>query len=440
MQTMTKLFQRRCKMSKKPEDIFNFDQTADDCVKCGKCIPVCTIHNVNADEVTSPRGFLDLLGAYKRGKLELDKTAKDIFESCFLCTACVEVCPKSLPTDMVIEQVRSDIADKFGIAWFKKAFFLLLRYRWLNDIAFKLGYTFQTCGFKIKNEIDSMTPRFNLPMIKSDRLLPSLAKTSFLNSHPETINNGGKRKVAIFIGCLANYNYKNIGDSLLEILEALEIDAFLAKSQKCCSAPAYFTGDFDTVDYNAKFNIEYFEQFADDVEAIIVPEATCSAMLKIDYEHYFHDQPEWKARAKAVMDKVFMATEWLQHHTHLEHLLASKKKASPIVTYHDPCHAKKMQGVHQEPRNLIRQNYKIVEMSDPNLCCGFGGVTMQTEKYHFAKAAGVPKAAMIKETKAEIVSAECSACRMQINNSMHNAGVETVFKNPIELIAEALRD
>ena len=427
-------------MSKTIEDIFNFTEIADDCVKCGKCIPVCTIHNVNADEVTSPRGFIDLLGAYKRGNLELDKTAKDIFESCFLCTACVEVCPKSLPTDMIIEQVRSDIAQKFGIAWYKKAFFLLLRHRWLNDIAFKLGYTFQTCGFKIKDDINSMTSRFNLPIIKSDRLMPSLTKTSFLNAHPENIHNGGKRKVAIFIGCLANYNYRKIGDSLLEILEVLEIDAFLAKSQKCCSAPAYFTGDFDTVDTNAKFNIEYFESFAKDVEAIIVPEATCSAMLKIDYEHYFHDQPEWKARAKAVMKKVFMATEWLQHHTDLEHLLASKKKASPIVTYHDPCHAKKMQGVHEEPRNLIRQNYKIVEMSDPNLCCGFGGVTMQTEKYHFAKAAGVPKAAMIEKTKAEIVSAECSACRMQINNSMYNAGVETVFKNPIELIAQALKN
>ncbi len=427
-------------MSKKPEDIFSFDKVADDCVKCGKCIPVCTIHNVNPDEVTSPRGYIDLLGAYKRGKLDLDKTAKDIFETCFLCTACVEVCPKSLPTDMIIEQVRSDIAKKFGIAWYKKAFFLLLRHRWLNDLAFKLGYTFQTCGFKIKSDIDSMTSRFNLPIIKSDRLMPSLTKTSFLNSHPENINNGGKRKVAVFIGCLANYNYKSVGDSLLDILEALEIDAFLAKNQKCCSAPAYFTGDFDTVDSNAKFNIEYFESFAKDVEAIIIPEATCSAMLKIDYEHYFHDQPEWKERAKAVMSKVYMATEWLQHHTHLEHLLASKKKAAPIVTYHDPCHAKKMQGVHQEPRNLIRQNYKIVEMSDPNLCCGFGGVTMQTEKYRFAKAAGVPKAAMIKETKAEIVSAECSACRMQINNSMYNAEVETVFKNPIELIAEALKD
>ena len=423
----------------KLENIFNFDETADDCVKCGKCIPVCTIHNINPDEVTSPRGFLDLLGAYKRGNLELDKNAKDIFESCFLCVACVEACPKSIPTDMVIEQVRSDIAQKFGIAWYKKTFFLLLRHRWLNDLAFKLGWTFQTCGFKIKSDIDSMKSRFNLPMLKTDRLLPSLTKTSFLNSHEENIDNGGKRKVAIFIGCLANYNYKNIGDSLLEILETLEIDAFLAKSQKCCSAPAYFTGDFDTVDSNAKFNIEYFESFSRDVEAIIIPEATCSAMLKVDYEHYFHDQPDWRARAKVVMSKVHMATEWLQHHTELESVLATKKKDTKIVTYHDPCHAKKMQGIHEEPRNLVRQNYKIVEMSDPNLCCGFGGVTMQSEKYHFAKAAGVPKAAMIKKTGAEIVSAECSACRMQINNSMSNAGVETIFKNPIELIAEALR-
>ncbi len=426
-------------MSKNPDEIFNFSETSDACVKCGKCIPVCTIHNVNGDEVTSPRGFIDLLGAYQRGDLELDKNAKDIFESCFLCTACTDVCPKSLPTDMVIEQIRADIAKKYGIAWYKKAFFLLLRYRWLNDLAFKLGWVFQTCGFKIKADIDSMHSRFNFPMLKADRLLPSLKKTSFLNAHPENINNGGKRKVAIFIGCLGNYNYRGIGDSLLEILEALEIDAFLAKDQKCCSAPAYFTGDFDTVDHNAKFNIEYFEGFGDDIEAIIVPEATCSAMLKIDYEHYFHDQPEWRDRAKKVMSKVYMATEWLQNHTHLEQLLASKKKDTKIVTYHDPCHAKKMQGIHKEPRNLIRQNYKIVEMSDPNACCGFGGVTMQSEKYHYAKAVGETKANMIKETQADIVSAECSACRMQINASMNYADVKTEFKNPIELIAEALR-
>ncbi|WP_265611654.1 hypothetical protein, partial [Campylobacter jejuni] len=30
---------------------------SDACVKCGKCIPVCTIHEENRDEITSPRGF-----------------------------------------------------------------------------------------------------------------------------------------------------------------------------------------------------------------------------------------------------------------------------------------------------------------------------------------------------------------------------------------------
>jgi len=424
-------------------ETFNFNEYSDACIKCGKCIPVCTIHNVNPDEVTSPRGFIDLLGAYQDGELELDLTAKDIFESCFLCTNCVDVCPKSLPTDMMIEQARADIAKKYGIAWYKKAFFTLLRHRWMNDLAFKLGWVFQTCGFEIKKDIFSMKPRFSLPMIKKDRLLPSLKARSFLNSHKEVIQNGGRRKVAIFIGCLANYNYTSIGESLLYILKELKIDAFLAKEQKCCAAPAYFTGDFDTVEHNAKHNIEYFEKiFKEDplIEAIIVPEATCSAMLKVDYAHFFHNDPEWKARAEAVSKKIFMATEWLEQKTPLKEILAQKGAKDLSVTYHDPCHARKMQGVYEEPRNLIAQNYEIKEMSDPNRCCGFGGVTMQTEKFHLAKAAGEPKAAMIKQSGADVVSAECSACRMQINNSMHSAGVEdVVFKNPIELIAEALK-
>jgi glycolate oxidase iron-sulfur subunit len=77
-------------------------------------------------------------------------------------------------------------------------------------------------------------------------------------------------------------------------------------------------------------------------------------------------------------------------------------------------------------------------MSDSNECCGFGGVTMQSEKYHFAKQVGVKKAAMINKTKASIVSAECSACRMQIVDSLGRTDSSVIFKNPIELIADAL--
>jgi glycolate oxidase iron-sulfur subunit len=310
------------------------------------------------------------------------------------------------------------------------------------DIMMKLGYTFRTCGFEDDTKRGGIIPRFRMPIIKSGRLLPSLGRTSFLNSYPEEVKHGGKRRVAIFIGCLANYNYTGIGDSLIEILAELGIDAFIPKDQLCCSAPAYFTGDFYTVETLTKKNIAYFETFIDEVEAIIIPEATCSAMIKHDWEVFFHNREmfDWEERAKKLNEKIFMATEWLEKNTDLKERLAERGKTiDETITYHDACHAGKVQGIRKEPRNLLSQNYTITEMSDPDRCCGFGGVTMQTEKYHFAEAAGKPKAAMIKETGAKIVSAECSACRMQISNSLHQEEADVVFKNPVELIAEALK-
>ena len=421
---------------------FNFTAISDDCIKCGKCKSVCPIFEINHDETTSPRGFIDLLGAYKRDELELDKNAKEIFESCFLCTSCVEECPNDLPTDMIIEQVRNDIRKKYGIAWYKRAFFFLLRNRKVMDLLAKMGWVFQTCGLKINAQNQSSKLRLNLPIeMIQDRTLPFADKKSFLNTYPENINvENPKQKVAIFIGCMGNYAYSNVGKALLKILDRLEINAMIPKKQLCCSAPAYFTGDFDTVDYLVKKNIEYFETFIDDVDAIVVPEATCSAMMNIDWVHYLHDQPEWKERAAKLAPKIFMATKWLENNTKLADILKEDgKQIDDLITYHDPCHAKKMQGVHKEPRNLLKQNYVLTEMSDPNQCCGFGGVTMQSNNYKFAKAAGAPKAAMINNTGAKVVSAECSACRMQITDSLGRTDSDVIFKNPIELIADALK-
>ena len=59
---------------------YNFSAVSDACVKCGKCKPNCTIYKISGDEVRSPRGFLDLLGAYYRGGMELDKDLNAVFE------------------------------------------------------------------------------------------------------------------------------------------------------------------------------------------------------------------------------------------------------------------------------------------------------------------------------------------------------------------------
>lgn len=415
-------------------------EISNECIKCGKCIQVCTIYNINRDETTSPRGFLDLLGAYKDGNLVLDKNLKTIFESCFLCTNCVDACPKSIKTDAAIESVRVDIAKKYGIAWYKKMAFWFLSHRKVLDICARMGYVFQSCGFKIKKEnfSNSMKPRFKMPLVKKERLLPTASKKSFLNSHEEFIDNGGEKTIGLFIGCMGNYAYTNIGESILKICESLKINLDLMKKQVCCGAAMYFTGDNKTTKKLAKKNIVYFEEMLKKVDAIIIPEATCSGMIKVDYAHLFYDEPSWQERAIKLQDKIFLASEYFYKHTNLKEILAKKEKLNLKITYHDPCHAKKMQGVFKEPRELLSNNFTLLEMENPDMCCGFGGVTMQTNNYDLSKTAGLKKAPMIQKTKADFVSAECSACRMQLNNSLNLISSDIRCVNPVELITKAL--
>ncbi|WP_024790623.1 MULTISPECIES: (Fe-S)-binding protein [unclassified Lebetimonas] len=422
--------------------MFKFSEFSDMCIKCGKCIPGCTIHGINPDEATSPRGFLDLLKGVEEREIELDKNAKDIFESCFLCNQCVEICPNSIPTDFMIENIRAEIAEKFGIAWFKRAFFYLLKNRWAYDLVSRLGFYFQTCGFKIEQEKNAMRSRFSIPLLHKGRLLPYFKKKPFLKKYPERIKaQNPQKKVAIFIGCMANYNYTEVGDALIKVLKFLNVDIFIPKKQLCCGAPAYFTGDFKTVKELVEYNITYFETFIDEVDAIIVPEATCTAMLKKDYEEFItYHMPEWLERHKKIKSKIFGTTEWFYKYTDLKERLAKLPKEKEKITYHDACHFGKVFNIRKEPRALISQNYQINEMENPDMCCGFGGITIQSEKFHLARKEGLKKAEMIKKVDAEIVSAECSACRMQITEHLDKVGDNKKFMHPIELIAKSIEN
>lgn len=224
-----------------------FEEVGDACVKCAKCVPGCTIYRIHKDEATSPRGFLDLMRLNAQNKLQLDTNLKHLLETCFLCTACVEICPFHLPIDTLIEKAREKIAQKHGIAWYKKSYFSLLKNRKKMDRVFSTAHFLAPCVFKQVG--DSLEPRVvfkGLFKRFKKSALPPLNQKSFLQKHTEVkpLENP-IQKVAIFIGCLSNYHYQQVGESLLYILEKLNIQAIIP-NQECCSAPAYFTGDKNT--------------------------------------------------------------------------------------------------------------------------------------------------------------------------------------------------
>lgn len=438
-------------------------KSAMSCVKCAKCVPTCTIYSINRDEITSPRGYLDLVSAYAEGKLPMDMELKDSIESCFLCTTCVTQCPMSLPIDFVIERARVDIAQQYGIPLYKRFLFFLLGKRSVLNLVFSLGYYFNPCLFKTQNGFKKM--RFTLPKIQ-DRVITPFHAKSFLQTYQGLIESQYKKeeqdaqeshcnnnkaykakKVGIYIGCLSNYNYKNVGISLLKILNKLGIDVLIPHKQECCGAPAFFSGDIKNTTKLIKKNLDYLIPLLPDLDALLIPEATCAAMLIHDWNHALEiesevfaiNNTEYFEKLKILQQKTFMASQWLHDYTNLNAILQQCDKQALTVTYHDPCHAKKVLNIAKEPRILL-QNFRLKEMKNSDVCCGFGGVTMQSEKYQLAKAIGDRKAHNIAESKAEIVSAECSACRMQIDDSLSRNKVNAVFQHPLELVAQNLED
>ncbi len=87
---------------------------------------------------------------------------------------------------MIIEQARSDIAKKYGITWYKKLFFFLLRHRKTMDFLSKLGWMFQTCALKL-DEKNNQHFLDSLYLCKKDRALPFADSKSFLKKYPENI-------------------------------------------------------------------------------------------------------------------------------------------------------------------------------------------------------------------------------------------------------------
>ena len=445
---------------------------ASACVKCGKCIPTCTTYQLHKDEVHSPRGFLESIYQYTQGNLALDASLQDALDTCFLCNHCVSSCPISLPIDGAIEQMRMRAKKSL----FKRFYFFLLRHRWCMDWVFRLVAFIPPCAFRGSGS-GLLGLRFaKKPFLKryaryvGQGVVRSRAERSEIGQSGVGQNKAGqsvvgrsstegsergkagqkarleqnlkKQRVGIFIGCLGNYNYPSMGESLLEILEILGIEVLLPK-QECCGAPAYFGGDLETSLLLVQRNIAHLESIINEVDAILIPEATCAAVMLKDWGEILRLSragEEWQARLSRLTPKMSMATPWLYHATALPALLARCGKQDLIFTYHDPCHAAGVLGITQEPRALLGANYRFLPLEDSTRCCGFGGVGIQMGHSALARRAGERKADAILASGASVVSAECSACRVQITASLAKSSTKEkpAFAHPLELIAKAL--
>ena len=85
------------------------------------------------------------------------------------------------------------------------------------------------------------------------------------------------------------------------------------------------------------------------------------------------------------------------------------------VTFHDGCHGLRELGNKKQPRELLAkvQGLELVEMSEAETCCGFGG-TFAAKFPMISTAMGEVKCASALETGAEYIVSNDASCNMHI--------------------------
>mgnify|MGYP001820360523 FL=1 len=114
--------------------------------------------------------------------------------------------------------------------------------------------------------------------------------------------------------------------------------------------------------------------------------------------------------------------EWLDHET-----VPMPATDSPVrVTYHDPCHAARGQGIMKQPRELLQKlpGIEYVELPEADWCCGGAGAYALSQ-YDLYRRVLDRKIANLKTTEADVLATSCPACIIHLSYGVRKHGLKT---------------
>ena len=194
-----------------------------------------------------------------------------------------------------------------------------------------------------------------------------------------------------------------------EILSSVTKPQFPDNS--CCGLLHIAHGMQDDFFNMAKENIRLFEN----ADIIVTDCASCSSTLK-HFGKYFADDSEWKDRAEAFSKKIMDLTEYL-----VKVGYKPRQQTGATLTFHEPCHLGRGQGIRTQPRELLKAAGNYVEMKGADACCGGAG-SFHIDYPEVAGSLLDKKRVCIENTKADIVVTECPTCLVQMNKAAELSG------------------
>jgi L-lactate dehydrogenase complex protein LldE len=239
-------------------------------------------------------------------------------------------------------------------------------------------------------------------------------------------------KVALFLTCIGDQLYPDVGRSVVRVLERHGCEVAFPAGQTCCGQPAWNTGYPGEARKVAQKLISAFA----DAECVVSPSGSCSGMIRHYYPLLFEKDPALRREAEDLADRVYEFSQFMVRILNVERLDASFPHK---VTYHPSCHGARLLHIADEPVALLRAipDLELVPLPRAEDCCGFGG-TFAVKLAPISAAIVDEKIACVRETAAHYLAGTDLGCLMNIAGRMQVLGVPVEALHIAELVDRAL--
>jgi glycolate oxidase iron-sulfur subunit len=401
------------------------------CNKCGSCTSVCPLYQHTVNEGMAARGKVALLEAVADGRLAARHAVRAKLEDCLLCGACAHNCPSFVPTTELFLEARAGLAKALGVPVPIRLLLAALQSPALMNLGTPPLGLLQRAGIPriMLEQLGGVLPAIARAGLRS---LPPAPLRSFRSRIQSVPANGTGRRgtVAYFAGCFMNWGYADAAMATRSVLTRAGYHVEVPPVA-CCGVPHRAYGDVESAGSLARKNISALEQY----DHVVTDCASCGAALK-EYRDLLKDDPEYCGRAERLASRTADISEFL-----VKHEFAKPQGHAPLrVTYHDPCHLVRGQGVKTQPRDILKAipGIDFVEMKSADVCCGAAGSFCVTHP-ELSLTVGASKAESILATKADVVVSGCPSCLTQLRAMLRERGSSVQVRHPMELLAASYR-
>lgn len=305
-----------------------------------------------------------------------------------------------------------------------------------TDLLGKLATTASPIANRVvEAEPDSLIRKANAKLtgVSAVRLLPPYAKQRFstwFKKRPKINIRKKQAEVTVFPTCLVEYQETDIGKDLVKVYERNGIECNNSEAG-CCGAPWLHSGDLKQFTKIAEKNVKILAGEVRKGTDVVVPQPTCSYVIKKDYPDYVGASS--KADADLVAEHTYDAAEYLMSlHKGDDYVLDTDfhGEVHEKITYHTPCHLR-AQNIGFKSRDLMKLTGAKVKLVQQ--CSGIDGMWgFRAENEDISIPIAEKLGEMIERADGDVVAGDCHLANTAI---VEQTG--QVAKHPLQVLARA---